>query len=75
MKHTYFVTEGVSLLENEDEHGGYCKKGHYNIIPACTKLTVNNKLYCQICKTLIYKVILIKRTDEELSHTVNKEFK
>lgn len=47
-----------SYLENEEDNGnGYCINGHYNIIPACTKIFVNNKLYCPECGTLIWEVV------------------
>jgi len=47
-----------SYLKNEDDDGnGYCINGHYNVIPACTKIFVGNKLHCPECGTLIWEVV------------------
>jgi len=47
-----------SYLKDEEDNGnGYCVNGHYNVIPACTKIFVGNKLYCPRCNTLIWEVV------------------
>jgi len=61
----------VSYLTGQRERrygssGGYCKNGHYNIIPASFEIAVDNKLYCSECSALICKVIEIEVTEREL---------
>ena len=47
-----------SYLKDEEDNGnGYCVNGHYNVIPAYTKIFVGNKLYCPRCNTLIWEVV------------------
>lgn len=60
------MTRVLNYLRNTDDEGsGYCEYGHYNIIPACTAIIPNNKLYCFTCenyhsrKTLIFEVVNI----------------
>jgi len=65
-KEEYVSVKGISLLEREDEHGGFCNNGHYNIIPACTEMVAGNELCCYFCGNLIWKCIAIKVTETEI---------
>ncbi len=63
--HEHITTKGIDLLLIQDEHGGFCKNGHYNIIPACTEMVKGNKLHC-LCGELIWECIAIKVIENEI---------
>lgn len=53
---------GVSYL-SEDK---YCENGHFNIIPACTVIAKDTKLYCTECGVLIFRVAKIRTMEWEI---------
>ena len=57
----YTVLKGISYLSDDK-----CENGHFNIIPACTKIKEDNKLYCLDCGVLIFRVAKIRRIEFEI---------
>ena len=67
-KRSYISTKGISLFKEEYKDGnGLCKNGHYNIVPACTKMVAGNKLRCINCSAVYWECIAIKVTETEIA--------
>ena len=66
-KREYVTARGISLLERENEDGGFCSNGHYNIVPACTEMVAGKELRCIDCNEVYWKIIAIKVTETEIA--------
>lgn len=65
-ENTYKTVKGIDYFTIEHDAGGYCKNGHFNIIPDGTEMKAGDRLYCPVCDVLIWKCINVEVTEKEI---------